>query len=231
FDPVTVKELWLAWTEDPRDDQANRLRQGRKTAMALLEKSYHAFAARGFAQEADLEEDQGEDGGKHTSPLDGLRNVMSFSGIGPSSLGAAAAATTAGILNDLKAKAQSVRYLEPGQDVFALAGLSYVKTYVMGPPRDDVLLRKSDPSKAKPEVYALSADSHDGYFLSTAVSLMEEDVVLDADARQKLKLSLPFGFKSLIAIDPKSGTVGAQQDPIAQQTFLERYNNPEDELL
>ncbi|MBY5693632.1 hypothetical protein HFO41_33280 [Rhizobium leguminosarum] len=229
FEPVTVKELWLAWTEDPRDDQANRLRQGRKTAMALLEKSYNAFAARGFAQEANLEEDQGEDGGKHTSPLDGLRNVMSFSGIGPSSLGATAAATTAGILSDLKAKAQSVRYLEPGQDVFALAGLSYVKTYVMGPPRDDVLLRKSDPSKAKPEVYTLSADSHDGYFLSTAVSLMEEDVLLDADARQKLKLSLPFGFKNLIALDPKSKTIGAQQDPIGQETFLKRYNNPEDE--
>jgi glyoxylase-like metal-dependent hydrolase (beta-lactamase superfamily II) len=26
FEPIEVKELWLAWTEDPRDEQANRLR-------------------------------------------------------------------------------------------------------------------------------------------------------------------------------------------------------------
>ncbi len=229
FEGVTVKELWLAWTEDPLDEQANRLRRGREAAMALLEKSYNAFAARGFAQEVDLEKDKVEIDGKHASALDGLRNVMSFSGIGPSSLGATAAATTAGILSALKAKAQSVRYLEPGQDVFELAGLSYVNTYVLGPPRDDVLLRKSDPSRAKPEVYALSADAHDGFFLSTAVSLMDEGVVLDADARQKLRLSLPFDFKKLIAIDPKTTTVGAQQDSKARETFLQGYNNPDDE--
>jgi hypothetical protein len=29
FDKIEVDELWLAWTEDPRDDQANRLRAGR----------------------------------------------------------------------------------------------------------------------------------------------------------------------------------------------------------
>jgi hypothetical protein len=148
---------------------------------------------------------------------------MSFAGVGPGSLGANSEATTAGILKTLKAKAKSVRYLEPGEDVFALAGLPYIRTYVMGPPRDDVLLRKSDPSKAKPEVYALSGQSNDEYLLAASVALEDGPNGLDADALQKLKMSLPFGFKNLIALDSKSETIGAQQDPIAQSQFLARY--------
>ncbi|QTK81961.1 Hypothetical protein AT6N2_L1146 [Agrobacterium tumefaciens] len=223
FQPIEVKELWLAWTEDPRDDYANQLRQARKTALTLLEKSYNAFAARGYAETSAVP------GSQRSSPLDGLRNVMSFAGIGPSSLGANSEATTGGILKALIAKAEKVRYLEPGEDVFALAGLSYVRTYVMGPPRDKTLLRKSNPSKANPEVYALNGEGGDDYLLAAAVGLEEDAVLLDADALQKLKMSLPFGFKNLVALDGKSATIGAQQDPAAQSTFLARYGQAQDE--
>src|SRR4051812_4533777 len=37
FSDIEVDELWLAWTEDPRDEQANRLRARRTRAMALVE--------------------------------------------------------------------------------------------------------------------------------------------------------------------------------------------------
>lgn len=221
FEPIEVKELWLAWTEDPRDEQANRLRQGRKAALALLERSYKAFAARGYAATT---ERWGEASVPlKSSPLDGLRDVMSFAGVGPNSLGAASEATTANILKALKAKAAVVRYLEPGENAFALAGLAYVQTYVMGPPRDDALLRKSDPSKAKPEVYALSGQSEDEYLLAASVALDDGPDGLDADALRKLKTSLPFGFKNLVALDSKSETIGAQQDRDAQEAFLARY--------
>ena len=223
FQPIEVKELWLAWTEDPRDDDATKLRQARKKALTLLEKSYNAFAARGYAEKSS------EPGSVRSSPLDGLRNVMAFAGIGPSSLGASSEATTGGILKALTVKAKKVRYLEPGEDVFALAGLPYVKTYVMGPPRDKRLLRKSSPSKANPEVYALNGAGGDDYLLAAAVGLEDDTVVLDADAIQKLKMSLPFGFKNLVALDGKSATIGAQQDTVEQATFLTRYGQVQDE--
>ncbi|MCP2158597.1 MBL fold metallo-hydrolase [Agrobacterium tumefaciens] len=223
FEPIEVRELWLAWTEDPRDEQANRLRQGRKAAIALLEKSYNAFVARGYAAATERPDDVAVPSKR--SPLDGLRNVMSFAGVGPGSLGAGSDATTGNILKTLKAKAAVVRYLEPGENAFALAGLTYVQTYVMGPPRDDAMLRKSDPSKAKPEVYALSGQSEDGYLLAASITLDDGPDDLDADALRKLKMSLPFGFKNLIALDSKSETIGAQQDRDAQHAFLTRYKS------
>jgi hypothetical protein len=82
FDTIELDELWLAWTEDPRDDQANRLRAGRAQAMSLLERSYTALT--GLMSSGDRPDDDAEDDKPSGRPsaLDGLRGLMAFSGRG-----------------------------------------------------------------------------------------------------------------------------------------------------
>lgn len=51
------------------------------------------------------------------------------------------------------------KYLEPGMDSFLVPGTEDVRVYVLGPPRNPKLLKKSDPSKRTSEVYELAGDA------------------------------------------------------------------------
>lgn len=114
----------MAWTENPRDEQASRLREGRRKALALLEKAYSAFVTRGSDRTVpDSEQPDSDTKKKRATPLEGLRSVMAFAGVGPNALAVTADGTTSGILEYSKGKADKVRYLAPSCDVFALAGV------------------------------------------------------------------------------------------------------------
>src|SRR6185312_16559393 len=81
-----------------------------------------------------------------------LHGLMGFHG----DLGAAGASTTPKAMQWVKDHAGGVRHLEPGTSFVAT---SDVRVFVLGPPRDVPLLRRSDPSRAHPEVYELAAGS------------------------------------------------------------------------
>ena len=72
----------------------------------------------------------------------------------------------------MKARQAQVKYLRPGEQLFDLAGLPGMRLYVLGPPHDRRLIKRSDPSKKHPEVYELAAveGSHEG-FLAAAEAL------------------------------------------------------------
>src|SRR5712691_1582088 len=190
FDTLEVGEVWLAWTEDPQDELATELRKRKQkrlngiVAAAKLADGHDAPAARRTARQ-----------------LDGL---LGFQG----DLGAAGTKTTGKALEWVKAREAQVKYLRPGEQLFDLPGLPGIRVYVLGPPHDRRLIKRSDPSKAHPEVYELAAvdGSHQG-FLAAAEALAEGERpgaqpfdpffrVEEADARNDNELWIKYYGKS-----------------------------------
>jgi hypothetical protein len=158
FDTLEVGEVWLAWTEDPEDELAGELRKRKKKRL------------NGIAAAAKLAEGEKTPAAKRTArQLDAL---LSFHG----DLGARATKTTAKALEWVKGREAQVKYLRPGEQFFDLPGLPGIRVYVLGPPHDRRMIKRSDPSKAHPEVYELAAaeGSHQG-FLAAAEALAEDE--------------------------------------------------------
>jgi hypothetical protein len=141
---VTIGCLWLAWTEDPEDDQAvalhARFDKG-KQALALAAKLSQAMGA---------------------AVDDRLQSVAALAAfVGPVDLPGLAAAggvksgkATIQMLKD-KAGIHATRYLKPGQIVDALG----LRTYVLGPPKNEERLQKDKPSSGPAkEVYLTDFD-------------------------------------------------------------------------
>jgi metallo-beta-lactamase superfamily protein len=158
FDTLEVGEVWLAWTEDPEDELARELRKRKKkrqngiVAAAKLAEAEKTPAARRTARQLDA--------------------LLSFEG----DLGATGRKTTAKALEWVKGREAQIKYLRPGEQLFDLPGLPGIRVYVLGPPHDRRMIKRSDPSKAHPEVYELAAaeGSHQG-FLAAAEALAEDE--------------------------------------------------------
>jgi hypothetical protein len=148
WDELEVGEVWLAWTEDPQDELATELRRRKQSRL------------NGLVAAAKLTGD-----GK--TQLDGL---LGFEG----DLGARATKTTAKALAWVKDRDATIRYLRPGQQLFDFRGLRGIRVYVLGPPHDSRLIKRSDPSKAHSEVYELAGSSgaHQG-FMAASEALAE----------------------------------------------------------
>ncbi len=157
FDTFEVGEVWLAWTEDPQDELANELRKRKQKRL------------NGIVAAAKLAERNDTPAARRTA--DQLESLLNFHG----DLGAAGTKTTGKALEWVKARQAPVKYLRPGDQLFDLAGLPGIRLYVLGPPHDSRLIKRSDPSKKHPEVYELAAaeGSHQG-FLAAAEALTED---------------------------------------------------------
>lgn len=144
---TTIDRLWMAWTENFADKQANSLR-------ARLSKGKKALAAA-----ANLAQAMGV---RAPSALANASALAAFSGPAPSSPGMAAAGqlSTSDIMQMLKDKvgASRTEYLEPG-DVVDLDAFG-LRAFVLGPPRNEVLLKKDLPSRGPAkEVYLTTSDA------------------------------------------------------------------------
>ena len=148
WDEMKVGEVWLAWTEDPQDELATELRARKQSRLNGL------VAAAKLTGDGDTQ-------------LDGL---LGFEG----DLGAGATKTTGKALAWVKDRDATIRYLTPGQQLFDFRGLRGIRVYVLGPPHDSRLIKRSDPSKVHSEVYELASGSgaHQG-FLAASEALAE----------------------------------------------------------
>jgi hypothetical protein len=168
FDKVKMRRLWLAWTED----KSNPL--GKKIQRQLVKKLAAARAA--AIRLAGL-------GGKRaTDAAARIKGVLDF--FGP----AAGGAETQAILDGLEARVLSAPdYFEPGM-VFLLPEVPNVRVYVLGPPKDPVDLKVTDPRKSKHEGYEIAlAAAAEGF----ADALGEGDAELSHpfDARHRRTLA------------------------------------------
>ena len=133
-DRIAYDNVWMAWTENPADDQANELRQGltdRKTALAQV-----SMALEGSDKLDKLTEDLS----KFIGPVE-----TSSSGLGIAPQGRL---TGGRVMDEIKkaAKTQPPQFLEPGNVVDTPGKLS-MPAAVLGPPRSLALLKKDLPSQ------------------------------------------------------------------------------------
>ncbi len=130
---LKIHKVWMAWTEDPADDFAQSLlRQRAKT----LEVARAASSALRLAASG---------GGDETADqIDGLLGFFGASGRN----------TTDGAMAFLRGLGE-LTYVRPGDAPYRPEGTG-ARIFVLGPPRDAKLIRKSLPSKTGDETYELS---------------------------------------------------------------------------
>lgn len=160
---LTVDQVWVGWTENPADELANQLRQEHQSFRAKLAMAASRMRAAGGSETAD--------------------EVMGMLEL----FGAAGSGTTTDALNVVKGLSQNVRYCLPQDAPVTLTGTS-VRAYVLGPPHDQKLIMKFNPSASQPETYGMDA-------MKAAAGLL--DVALD-DSDE----SAPFDDTFRIPLDP-----------------------------
>lgn len=150
FANLKVHDLWLAWTEDPKDALANKLRREHDNALAALQLSAARMELAGDSEGA------GQIGG-----------LLEF-------FGAAKGSTTKDALASVKAKVAQPRYCRPQDDPVEIPGTN-VRVYAMGPPPDEKKLKKINPSKRDQETYGLALDGL-ALFLDDATPALRDEV-------------------------------------------------------
>jgi len=132
FDALKIEKVWVAWTEDPADPLAKKLREERRTAEKALR-----MAVNRLALSADTETAQRVD------------SLVGFFGISQGS--------TEASLTYVKKRATGgkPRYCCPGEPPIALPELPGIRFWVLGPPKDEKLIKKSNPGQGS--AYGLDA--------------------------------------------------------------------------
>jgi len=126
-------EIWLAWSEDPKDPLAKKLRREKDKALAALRLgASHLQMAGHSARAADLSSVLEFFGaGKGTSTSDALKIVRGFN-------------------------PGKIRYRRPTDPPEAPPELGGVRFFIMGPPPDERLLKRTNPRKSNHEGYGIA---------------------------------------------------------------------------
>ena len=153
----TIGEIWLAWTENPRNETANRIRRDREARLDALKRGLVGLTQKLRAHDPDETGPQGE----AIATLDRAAEVLTFFGIDPAGaasgdgLGASAkddGLTTAGAMKWLRERTEKPRYWKPGQSHEIKIRGGTLRVYVLGPP-EDKLLMKDLPTSSGRETY------------------------------------------------------------------------------
>lgn len=184
---LRIQRLWLGWTEDPSDPLAQSLDKARRTA----ERALAAVLGRIEQQVADRRLGAMEGG-----ELRGMiESALSFTALDGDASSLAAAGTkqkdSAKALDMLRERAGSVAYMRPGQPPLRIPGTAAARAYVLGPPLDVKLLKKSKPSSGeRQETYLTGAMG----LLSFAAAALgaDEDAEMSRGEIDRNELCNPF---------------------------------------
>ena len=170
FDAIDVDQLWLAWTEDPENELANALRGQRRKRVAQLRGAAARMQAAGGSASAA-----------------GVHALLEF-------FGAAGGQDTEAALRKLTERVESPRYCHPAKDPFALRDFPGVRFYVLGPPEDEKLIKKSDPTKKGKEVYEMAGVGLDfeSAFLTAVALGARPEADFTPEEHESWERSLPF---------------------------------------
>jgi beta-lactamase superfamily II metal-dependent hydrolase len=134
FGKLSFGEVWLAWTEDGKDELAQKLKKDHADAFAAI--------SRGAAVRA-MSGDPG-----------GASDLLLIAGM----LGAAGEKTHVALdIAKAKAGADGPRYCLPTNLPIDIEGTGAC-IYVLGPPHEEKAIRHFNPSKRNPETYELALD-------------------------------------------------------------------------
>lgn len=173
FDDIDIQKIWMAWTEDPEDNEAKKininLRKGVKAlkiASDKIKKGKNASKVKGFFNSS-FNGDQLL--ALREKFINGLEEVSEF--YGPLAVSKSVKTSESGIkfkekykisietqnaINHLRSLAKGtsgIQYFNPGELIKNIAKLTGIRIYVLGPPRSVLLNQDTPSSGAKKEVY------------------------------------------------------------------------------
>jgi beta-lactamase superfamily II metal-dependent hydrolase len=200
FDRIDFGAVWVGWTEDPANDLANRLRARRTAHLRALGAVAQNLRDAGAAAKAGT-----------------LEAVLGFFGDlavdgRPSRIEAA--------LEYVLGRGKPPRYCTPGETV-GLSG-SPARVHVLGPPQDEALLLRSNPSQRASEVYEkrLALSEETAFF---AAVLAAAGAPQSPEERELRDLSFP--FDGLYRVDPER----AKKDEFFQKNYYGEPGKPTDQ--
>jgi hypothetical protein len=166
FDGIKVDRVWLAWTEDPKDATANRIRKERGMRLAALWLGTQQMRQFGAADPEAAE------------TVERVAEVLSFFGIDPDhdqppaggfgafeAAAAAAGGKTGAAMRWVRDKVSDPEFWKPGDVIDLLAEIG-IRVYVLGPPTDRTLLGKDLPTSSGHETYEMRAAAARAFFSS-----------------------------------------------------------------
>ena len=151
LDRITFDNVWMAWTENPADTLARKLRREREQNKSFL---FQLAAAQGF----NVETGNLDPGTKH--PLAGIATVLGFFG--------ASAGKTAEAMAAAKKRGKEVSYLMPGEKPWTTPELPGVRIYTLGPPHDEKQIKKTTAAKEQYE-FGDSSEMRRAFFSAAGV--------------------------------------------------------------
>lgn len=147
---LAIGELWMPWTENPRDPLARRLQAGREARLRGLAASVRRLHAMGLGAEPVAE---------------GLGALLAFFGLDPdggAGFGArggdgpaARRSPTRVALDKARALVRTPRYWSPGDPPWTSEAVPGLRVFALGPPRDEAMLRKTSGAA---ELYHLAGE-------------------------------------------------------------------------
>ncbi|RPJ41154.1 MAG: MBL fold metallo-hydrolase, partial [Chloroflexi bacterium] len=173
---LKIGEVWLAWTEDPGNDLAGRLRGQKENAKKAVAAA--SLRLRGLLGAKGDENDSlaalERLGLFYTDDTESSVVLgLAASAPSPGAEDAASPAetptpfTTAGAMDWARQKTGGrVRYLSPGKETVSIPGAEGVRVFVLGPPQDEAWIKKDKPSKRSPEVYSLGLGNDQGFMIA-----------------------------------------------------------------
>lgn len=140
---LKVERTWLAWTENPKDPLAKRLRKEREDKKQKLALALDHF------QRIGLHENVGSQ-----RAFTQLAGLTSFFGVDAGSAALSAAAGMGKTAQAMKyLSGQNPEFLVPGEKPPKIDVPDGIDIFVLGPPTDEKLLKKDLPTKKGKEVY------------------------------------------------------------------------------
>lgn len=216
---LKIGQLWLAWTEREDDELAQQLRGERIKAKNAIEAALEKLKSeldpeepRSLALSARLSAVMQSCGSDEEGEDETLQTLAK-------KLGLAEHEKVTGnelSLALLKDRANEVRFFTPGDAPVPIPGAPKARTYVLGPPRDLALMKKSAPSRG---------DRHETFLTSaTGLASFATAAARAADglaARDQAEFCFPFDAR--LRLDLKGG-----KPPSDHQRFFDEFYAPKD---
>ncbi|MBL8823165.1 MAG: hypothetical protein JNJ77_11300 [Planctomycetia bacterium] len=190
---ITIGQAWFAWTEDPDDTLANKLRVIYKDQLLGLSEARNRLAAAGDIKSAEAIDEF------LAFELGGEEEIQ------PALLGAAAKdpakSQNKQAMKLVKDRAKHVVYLRPHEKILTLPGNENVRVFALGPPRDEDALSDLNPQGDEEFHLAAGLRSPANYFAAAArTKVSETDLANRSPFSRRYALDL-----SSIYQDPEFG--------------------------
>jgi hypothetical protein len=152
FDKLKIHEVWLGWTENRNDPLTQKLKAQRDAALASLRLGLSRLQLAGDEPAAEVVE---------------LGGLLEF-------FGAAKGASTEDALANVREMSSNLRFCLPSDAPVEPSGTG-ARFYVLGPPHDEKLLRKINPSTRDKETYGLAVDGFQLFMAGAGTALDSND--------------------------------------------------------